>query len=83
MVTVAPLLLFAAATVRLPLSILGLLQYLAPILQFSVGVFVRHESVPFAEWIGFCLVWLALVVLTADGLRNRARSRAEQRVVAA
>ena len=76
-VTVVPLLLFASATVRLPLTVLGLLQYLAPILQFSVGVFVRHESVPFAEYVGFCLVWLALIVLTTDGLRHRARTRAE------
>jgi chloramphenicol-sensitive protein RarD len=75
LVTAAPLLLFAAATVRLPLSVLGLLQYLAPVLQFGMGVFVRHESVPFAEYVGFCLVWLALIVLTVDGLRAQQRTR--------
>jgi chloramphenicol-sensitive protein RarD len=79
LVTAVPLLLFAAATVRLPLSVLGLLQYLAPILQFSMGVFVRHESVPFAEYVGFCLVWLALVILTADGWAAGHRRRSESR----
>jgi chloramphenicol-sensitive protein RarD len=79
LVTAAPLLLFAAATIRLPLSLLGLLQYLAPILQFSMGVFVRHESVPFTEYIGFCLVWLALVILTADGWLAGRRRRAVNR----
>jgi chloramphenicol-sensitive protein RarD len=72
-VTAIPLLLFAAATTRLPLSMLGLLQYLAPVLQFAMGVFVRHESVPFAEYVGFFLVWLALTVLIVDGLRAQRR----------
>ena len=74
LVTVIPLLFFAASTRRLPLSILGLLQYLAPVLQFSVGVGIRHESVPPAELAGFCLVWLALIVLTVDGLRAQRRA---------
>ncbi len=75
LVTIVPLLLFAGAAVRLPLSVLGLLQYLAPVLQFSMGVFVRHESVPFAEYLGFCLVWLALAVLALDGLRAQRDAR--------
>ena len=75
LVTAVPLLLFAAATVRLPLSVLGLLQYLAPVLQFAMGVFVRHESVPFTEYVGFCLVWVALSVLIVDGLRAQHRRR--------
>jgi chloramphenicol-sensitive protein RarD len=70
-VTVIPLLLFAAATRRLPLSVIGLLQYLAPVLQFAVGVGIRHEKLPPAEWAGFGLVWVALVVLTVDGLRSQ------------
>jgi chloramphenicol-sensitive protein RarD len=73
-VTVIPLLLFAASTRRLPLSIVGLLQYLAPVLQFAVGVGIRHESLPFAELVGFALVWVALIVLTVDGLRSQRRS---------
>ncbi len=71
LVTAIPLLLFAGATQRLPLSVIGLLQYLTPVLQFLVGVGIRHESVPFAEFIGFGLVWLALIVLTADGLHSQ------------
>jgi chloramphenicol-sensitive protein RarD len=70
-VTAVPLLMFAAATRRLPLSLIGLLQYLTPVLQFLVGVGIRHEHVPFAEFIGFCLVWIALIVLSVDGLRNQ------------
>jgi chloramphenicol-sensitive protein RarD len=68
-VTVIPLLFFAAGTRRLPLSVLGLLQYLAPVLQFAVGVGIRHESTPAAELVGFGLVWVALTLLTVDGLR--------------
>jgi chloramphenicol-sensitive protein RarD len=72
-VTVIPLLLFAGGTRRLPLSVVGLLQYLAPVLQFAVGVGIRHESTPAAELAGFGLVWLALIVLTVDGLRAQRR----------
>jgi chloramphenicol-sensitive protein RarD len=74
-VTVIPLLFFAAGTRRLPLSVVGLLQYLAPVLQFSVGVGIRHESLPAAELVGFCLVWLALIVLAVDGLRSQRSAR--------
>ena len=73
-VTAVPLLLFAASTRRLPLSVVGLLQYLAPVLQFSVGVGIRHEPLPPAELIGFVLVWIALIVLTVDGLRSQRRA---------
>jgi len=75
-VTAVPLLLFAASTRRLPLSVFGLLQYLAPVLQFSVGVGIRHEPLPPAELIGFALVWVALIVLTVDGLRSQRRTSA-------
>ena len=77
-VTAVPLLMFAAATQRLPLSVIGLLQYLTPVLQFLVGVGIRHEHVPFAEFIGFVLVWVALIVLTADMLRHHHRAAREQ-----
>ncbi|MEO6885763.1 MAG: EamA family transporter RarD [Jatrophihabitantaceae bacterium] len=73
-VTAVPLLFFAASTRRLPLSVLGLLQYLAPVLQFAVGVGIRHEPLPRAELIGFALVWTALILLTVDGLRAGRRS---------
>ncbi|MGH8890236.1 MAG: EamA family transporter RarD [Acidothermaceae bacterium] len=62
-VTAIPLLCFAAAARRMPLTVLGLLQYITPVLQFTVGVYVRHEPLPTSELIGFALVWVALAVL--------------------
>lgn len=68
-ITATPLLLFAAAARRLPLVALGLTQYLAPVLQFLTGVFLLHEPMPAGRWIGFGLVWMALVLLTIDMVR--------------
>jgi len=65
-VTAVPLLLFAAAARRLPLIYLGFIQYFAPIIQFLVGVLLLHEEMPPERWFGFSLVWLALLMLTAD-----------------
>ncbi|MEV1131453.1 EamA family transporter RarD [Agromyces sp. NPDC049794] len=76
-VTAVPLLLFAAASRRLPLVYMGFIQYFAPFIQFLVGVVVLAEPMPLERWIGFALVWLALVVLTFDLLRGvRATRRA-------
>jgi chloramphenicol-sensitive protein RarD len=76
-ITATPLLLFAAAARRLPLVYIGLAQYLAPALQFVVGVVILHEDMPLERWIGFALIWLALMVLTADMLASgRAQRRA-------
>ncbi|VEH28234.1 EamA family transporter RarD [Cellulomonas fimi] len=75
-VTAVPLLLFNTAARRMPLSLLGLLQYLAPVLQLLIGVVVLGERMPVARWWGFGLVWLALVLLGVDGVRNRLRVRA-------
>lgn len=76
LVTAVPLLFFAAAARRVPLTTIGLLQYLAPVLQFSLGVFVLSEPMPASRWFGFALVWSALAVLTADLLRTtRTRAR--------
>ncbi|HEX4580117.1 MAG TPA: EamA family transporter RarD [Candidatus Dormibacteraeota bacterium] len=69
--TAVPLLFFAGAATRLPLSTLGLLQYLAPVMQFAIGVLVRGEPLPLARLAGFSLVWLALAILTTDALRHR------------
>jgi len=77
-VTAVPLLLFAAAARRIPLTYIGLTQFLAPILQFLFGIFVAHEAMPFARWVGFAIVWLALIVLIVDMLRS---SRADRRAV--
>lgn len=75
-VTSGPLLLFAGAAKRLPLSAIGLLQYIAPILQLAVGVLVIHEPMPPARLAGFGLVWAALAVFSVDGiLRARTATR--------
>jgi chloramphenicol-sensitive protein RarD len=74
-VTAIPLLCFGAAAVRIPLSTIGLLQYLTPVFQFLLGVTVDHERMPLGRWLGFCLVWLALLVLTSDALRAARASR--------
>ncbi len=68
-VTALPLVCFGAAAIRVPLSTLGLLQYLAPIFQFLLGVLYFHEAMPAERWAGFALVWLALILLTGDALR--------------
>jgi chloramphenicol-sensitive protein RarD len=74
--TAIPLLLFAAAARRIPLSTVGLLQYLTPLMQLAIGVFVYDEPMPPARLAGFAIVWLALAVFTADMLRHaRANSR--------
>ncbi|RWZ64751.1 EamA family transporter RarD [Labedella populi] len=65
-ITAVPLLFFAAASRRLPLVTMGLVQFLAPVLQFIVGVVVQQEAMPVERWIGFALVWFALVVLVLD-----------------
>ncbi|RMI38021.1 EamA family transporter RarD [Streptomyces triticirhizae] len=77
--TALPLIFFGAATVRLPLSTVGLMQYLAPSTMFLLGLFVFHEEMPPERWIGFGLVWTALTVLTWDALRQ---ARRRQRTVA-
>ncbi len=72
-VTAVPLLMFAAASSRIPLSMMGLIQYLTPCIQFSIGVWFMHEAMPPSRWIGFGLVWVALVLLTVDSLRAARR----------
>ncbi|WP_308307614.1 EamA family transporter RarD [Streptomyces sp. ISL-10] len=75
-VTAAPLVCFGAAAIRVPLSTLGLLQYLAPMFQFLLGVLYFHEAMPAERWAGFALVWLALTCLTWDALRTARRTKA-------
>jgi chloramphenicol-sensitive protein RarD len=70
-VTALPLLCFAGAATRLPLSTMGLLQYLTPVLQFGIGVLVLHEPTSVALLCGFALVWVALAILAVDGIRHR------------
>lgn len=76
-VTAIPLLLFAAASRRLPLIWIGLTQFLTPVLQFALGAFVLGEPMPLERWTGFFLVWIALIVLTTDMIATgRAARRA-------
>ncbi|GAB2872436.1 EamA family transporter RarD [Nocardioides pacificus] len=72
-VTAIPLICFGAAATRVSMVTLGLLQYLAPILQFALGVLLFHEPMPAGRWVGFGLVWLALVVFTIEAINHRRR----------
>ncbi|MFB4305606.1 EamA family transporter RarD [Actinomadura sp. GTD37] len=72
-ITAVPLMLFNASAIRLPMTTIGMLQYVAPVLQFLIGVFVQHEEMPASRWAGFLLVWLALATLTWEGLRGGRR----------
>lgn len=75
-VTAIPLLLFGAAAIRIPLSWIGLVQYVTPTLQFAIGVWVFGESMPASRWVGFVLIWTALLVVTVEGLTAGRRSGA-------
>ncbi|MER5561922.1 EamA family transporter RarD [Streptomyces sp. NPDC001571] len=74
-VTAIPLICFGGAAIRVPLSTLGLLQYLAPVFQFLLGIAYFHEAMPPERWAGFALVWLALTTLTWDALRTARATR--------
>jgi len=82
LVTAVPLLFFAASATRLPLSTLGLLQYLAPTGQFLLGLFYFGEEMSPGRWAGFALVWLALTILTSHGLYRAGRARRARTAVA-
>ena len=70
LVTAIPLLLFNGATLRIPFTIIGLLQYLTPTIQFMLAVFLRHEPMPSARWLGFVFIWTALIVLGYDLIKS-------------
>jgi chloramphenicol-sensitive protein RarD len=70
-ITAIPLLLFAAGARKIPLSIVGLLQYMSPTLQFLLGVWLFHEAFTPDRLVGFVLIWLALGLFAAEGLLNR------------
>lgn len=74
-ITAIPLMLFAAATRRIPLTAIGLIQYSTPIFSFVFGVYVLREPMPEARWAGFFIVWISLVILVVDMLRHAKRSR--------
>ena len=72
-VTAIPLICFGAAAIRVSMTTIGLLQYLAPTIQFALGLLVFHEEMTPVKWAGFALVWLALVIFTTEALRHRSR----------
>jgi chloramphenicol-sensitive protein RarD len=72
--TVTPLVLFAAAAQRIQLSLLGILQYIAPTMQLVIGVVVFNEAITGGEWFGFVMVWAALAVYTVDNSRTLRRA---------
>jgi chloramphenicol-sensitive protein RarD len=74
-VTALPLIFFGAAATRVPLTTLGLLQYVAPTLQFLLGVFLFGEPMPAMRWVGFAVIWCALALFTADSVRQRQLTR--------
>ncbi|WP_121194668.1 EamA family transporter RarD [Motilibacter peucedani] len=76
LVTAAPLLLFGMAALRVPLSVMGLLQYVTPTLQLGIGVLVRHEPMTRTRWAGFGLVWASLAVFASDQVRAYRARRA-------
>ncbi|MBP2707345.1 EamA family transporter RarD [Microbispora sp. RL4-1S] len=75
LITAVPLLFFTASALRVPLTVIGVLQYIAPTLQFLCGILVAHETMPASRWVGFAIVWLALSVFTWDSLRAARTSR--------
>jgi chloramphenicol-sensitive protein RarD len=80
-VTTVPLVLFAAAARRAPLSTMGLLQFITPVLQLLAGVLLLHEHVPGPRWVGFALVWVALALLSIDSVRAARQTRSAPPVV--
>lgn len=74
-VTAVPLLLFASGARRVPLTVIGLLQFVAPIIQFAIGVWILGEPMTIERWIGFALVWIALAMLSVDSVIASRRNR--------
>ena len=72
--TAVPLLCFGGAATRVSMTTLGLLQYVTPSMQFALGVLVFREPMPTMRWVGFGLVWLALVIFTVESLNHRRRT---------
>lgn len=70
-ITAIPLLLFAAGARKIPLSVLGLLQYIGPTIQFALGIFLFHEAFTSGKLVGFLMIWSALALYAAEGLWKR------------
>ncbi|MDJ0753780.1 MAG: EamA family transporter RarD [Ardenticatenaceae bacterium] len=72
--TAIPLLFFGAAAPRIPMRMIGILQYVAPTMQFLLGVFVYGEPFDQTRFIGFCIIWVALIIYTVESFLNRQRT---------
>lgn len=73
--TAVPLLLFAAGTRRIDLTVIGMIQFVTPVMQFVIGAAVLGEPMPIERWIGFILVWIAIAVFLADLVLTARRGR--------
>ncbi|CAB4833406.1 MAG: EamA family transporter RarD [Actinobacteria bacterium] len=82
-ITAIPLLAFGAAAKRLPLSTMGLLQYITPIILFIFGLTIFHDSMSTSRWIGFIIVWVALIVFSVDAVRQAKKAGNDRRSVLA
>lgn len=75
LITLLPLLFFTGAATRVPLSSLGVMQYIAPTMQFLLGITVFAEEMPLSRWVGFAMVWAALSLFTWDAFRRATNGR--------
>ena len=73
--TAVPLLLFAAGARRIDLTVIGMIQFITPVMQFVIGVVFLHEPMPAERWAGFVIVWIAIVVFVIDLLLAARRGR--------
>jgi len=73
--TAVPLLLFAAGARRIDLTVIGMIQFMTPIMQFLTGVLILHEPMPAERWVGFIIVWIAVGVFVVDLLLAARRGR--------
>jgi chloramphenicol-sensitive protein RarD len=80
--TIIPLLMFSSAAQRIPLSMVGILQYIAPTLQLLLGVLVYNEPFTQTQWVGFGMVWAALLIYSIEGIQHRRSIRKNQNKVA-
>jgi chloramphenicol-sensitive protein RarD len=79
--TALPLLFFASAARRIKLATIGVLQYISPSFQFLLGVFVYHEEFPRERFIGFIIIWVALLVFTLEGILNKKQPPSDLREI--
>ena len=81
LVTVVPLLLFAVAAQRIPLATVGMLQYIVPVLQMAWGLLVVGERLDAVQWVGFALIWVAVIAFTLAGRQPRSARAGVSRTV--